>query len=138
MEGDWIKVAVAMLDHVFAITRAAERSGQANVIAQTQQLQIACRDVARRIGLAPYIPAIAEPFDGRAHQIPDSEYTPPAGAKVGAVLATGFTYQGQLLRRAVVMLEGEDPRETATGASTKAPEPEPDEKPSAQDELPLA
>jgi molecular chaperone GrpE (heat shock protein) len=149
MEGDWIKVTVGILDHVFAITRAAERSGQANIIAQMQQFQTACRDVARRIGLAPFSPAIAEPFDPRAHQLPDAQYTPPAEAKVGDVLATGFTYQGQLLRRALVMLEGEDPREISEPSpgsteSAAAPEQttaaEPAQRASAdegQEELPL-
>lgn len=113
MEGDWIKVAVQMLDHIFAITRAAERSGQEQLIAQMRQFQNACREAARRIGLAPFVPNLSEPFDARAHQLADPQFTPPEGSRVGEILATGYTYQGQILRRALVMLEGEDPREKA-------------------------
>lgn len=125
MEGDWIKVTVGILDHVFAITRAAERSGQQQVITQLQQFQNACRDVARRIGLAPFTPNIGEPFDNRAHQLPDPKFAPPVEARVGEVLATGFTYQGQLLRRSLVMLEGEAPPVSPaamTGGQTTATE----------------
>ena len=117
MEGDWIKVSVQMLDQVFAITRAAERSGQAQLITQLQQFQNACRDVARRIGLVPFSPVIGEAFDARGHQLTDPNLTPPAGSMIGDILATGFTYQGQMLRRALVMLAGEEPPATAPHAA---------------------
>lgn len=121
MEGDWIKVTVGIMDHVFAITRAAERSGQAQVIAQLQQFQNACREVARRIGLAPFVPSLGDHFDARSHQLPDPKFVPPGDARVGDVLATGFTYQGQLLRRALVMLEGEAPVERQAARSEEKP-----------------
>ena len=105
MEADWIKVAVQMLDHVFALTRAAERSGQAQVIKQLQQFQNACRDVARRMGLAPFVPALGDTFDQRTHQLPNPQMTAAEGATIQDVLACGFTYQGQLLRRSLVLLE---------------------------------
>jgi molecular chaperone GrpE (heat shock protein) len=129
MEGDWIKVTVGILDHVFAITRAAERSGQQQVASQLQQFQTACREVARRIGLAPFAPMLGETFDDRAHQLPDPKATPPAEARIGEVLATGFTYQGQLLRRSLVMIEGWDPHRppapaTPQGAARDAAAPE--------------
>jgi molecular chaperone GrpE (heat shock protein) len=106
MEGDWIKVAVQMLDHIFALTRAAERSGQAQLIRQLHQFQGACRDVARRMGLATFVPAAGEPFDQRAHQLTDPQATAQQGDKIQDVMACGFTYQGQLLRRSLVTLEG--------------------------------
>jgi hypothetical protein len=105
MEGDWIKVLVQMLDHTYALTRAAERSGQPNVIAQLTQYQNACRDLARRMGIAPFVPLLGEAFDPRAHQLPDANITPDETARIADVLATGFTYQGQLLRRSLVLLE---------------------------------
>jgi hypothetical protein len=71
MEGDWIKVAVQMLDHTFALFRAAERSGQENLVQQLAQFQGACRDVARRMGLAPFVPAPGEKYDARGHQLPN-------------------------------------------------------------------
>jgi molecular chaperone GrpE (heat shock protein) len=109
MEGEWIKVTVQILDHVFAVTRAAERSGQPQLMGQMQQFQNACRDVARRIGLTPFMPAMGDAFDARTHQLPDPKFTPPGDAKIGDVLATGYTYQGQVLRRSLVMLAGEGP-----------------------------
>ena len=117
MEGDWIKVAVQMLDHTYALYRAAERSGQRNVVAQLSQFQNACRAVVRRMGLAPFTPGAGDLFDARAHQLPDGKQTIPGDAKIGEVLASGFTYQGQLLRRALVMLENPN-RSAETHPST--------------------
>lgn len=105
MEGDWIKVSVQILDHIFALTRAAERSGQAQLIRQLHQFQNACRDVARRMGLATFVPTQGEPYDERAHQLPNSQTAAQEGDKVQDVLASGFTYQGQLLRRSLVVLD---------------------------------
>lgn len=105
MEADWIKVAVQMLDHIFALSRAAERSGQQQLIKQLHQFQNACRDVARRMGLAPFVPIAGELFDERAHQLPNPQMTARNSDKIQDVLASGFTYQGQLLRRALVVLE---------------------------------
>lgn len=154
MEGDWIKVVVQMLDHVFALFRAAERSGQENVIQQLGQFQAACRDAARRMGLAPYVPAIGEKYDPRGHQLPNPPAVIEEEAAIAEVLATGFTYQGQLLRRSLVLLrepepplvEGEPERqevpvfvENAGDLDEPAPAPPPKEKPegSEQNELPL-
>jgi hypothetical protein len=119
-EGEWIKAIVQMLDHVYAITRAAERSGQQNLITQLRQFQNACRDSARRVGLAPFIPEINEPFDARAHQLPNPDFNPPAGSKIGDILATGFTYQGQLLRRALVLLQNPEEPPKEEGEAAKA------------------
>jgi molecular chaperone GrpE (heat shock protein) len=117
MEGEWIKVTVQILDHIYAISRAAERSGQQNLIAQLAQFQNACREVARRMGLVPTSPAVGDLFDGRAHQLPELQSPPPANAVIGQVLATGFSYQGQPLRRALVLLAD-------SAAETKESQPE--------------
>lgn len=108
MEGDWLKTVVQILDHIYALNQAAIRSGQEPLIAQLAQFQNACRDVSRRMGLAPYIPTKLEPFNAQGHQLPNPEEAVPEGARVGEVLATGFTYQGQLLRRALVLLAEEE------------------------------
>ena len=105
MEGDWIKSTVQIMDHIYALHRAAVRSRQDSLITQLNQFQSACREVARRVGLVPYVPAASEAFNAQAHQLPDPKFTPPENARIGEVLATGFTYQGQLLRRALVLLE---------------------------------
>ena len=126
MEADWIKVVVQTLDHVFALARAAERSGQQQIIKQLQQFQNACRDVARRMGLASFVPAIGEPFDQRAHQLPNPQMTAKEGDTIQDVLASGFTYQGQLLRRSLVLLESStaDADQAAPAQVEAAPEPE--------------
>jgi molecular chaperone GrpE (heat shock protein) len=142
MEGDWIKVSVQMLDHVYALFRAAVRSGQQNLIGQLSQFQNACRDVARRMGLAPFMPEIGENFDARAHQLTDPQSVPAGGARILDVLAPGFTYQGQMLRRSLVLLEGGASAESAA-AETLSAESEPDlmepvESASAEAEAPVA
>lgn len=104
-EADWVQVVVRMLDHTFALHQAAQRSGQTNVITQLTSFQNACRDVARRVGLAPFAPNPGDLFDAQAHQLADSEAQAPAGARVGEVLATGFKFQGQPIRPALVRLE---------------------------------
>jgi len=104
-EGDWVHVLVRMLDHVYALHLGAVRSGQPNLIAQMDQFQLACRDVARRIGLTPFAANPAEPFDAQRHQVLDGNKKPSDGAKVEETLATGYTFQGRLLRPALVRLQ---------------------------------
>ncbi|MEY2410720.1 MAG: GrpE [Verrucomicrobiota bacterium] len=104
-EGDWLQVLVRMLDHTFALNRAAARSGQQNVIEQLGHFQNACRDAARRIGLVPVETPLGETFDAEKHQLVEVVGEVPAGARVAETVATGFTYQGQPLRRPLVRLE---------------------------------
>ena len=54
-ENEWLNIVVYMLDHVFALNRAAAHSGQEKLIAQLGQFQNACRDAARRVGLVPLL-----------------------------------------------------------------------------------
>ncbi len=117
-EVEWVHVMVRMLDHVYALHLAAVRSGQASVIAQLDQFQHACRDAARRIGLAPFAANPTEPFDAQRHQLIDGEPTPPAGSTVAETIATGYTFQGRLLRPALVRLRGANG--TCDGADGKA------------------
>jgi molecular chaperone GrpE (heat shock protein) len=102
-EQQWLEVTVRMLDHTHAIVGAAKRSGQENLIAQLAQFQNACRDQARRMGLLPYEAQAGEAFDERGHHW-EKEGTPPSGSIVAETLATGFTFQGQQLRKALVSL----------------------------------
>jgi molecular chaperone GrpE (heat shock protein) len=104
-EGDWMTVLTRILDHVFALHQAALRSGQQNLIQQIGGFQLACRDAARRIGLSPLVPAENDAFDSKAHQLTDEAVTVPTDAIVAETLATGYTFQGQLVRRAVVVLK---------------------------------
>jgi len=127
-ENDWLNVLVHLLDHVYALYHAAERSAQANLISQVGQFQNACRDAARRVGLVPVIANQEETFDGKRHQLPNGE-TPPEGAVVAEMLATGYTFQGKFIRPVLVRTQGNGAAETSEG---KTPAP-----PTGQSQLPL-
>lgn len=128
-EGEWLQVLARILDHVFALHSAAARSGQSRLAEQISQFQNACRDAARRIGLSPFVPAPDELFDVERHQIVDGEAKPFDGAVVAETVGTGYTFQGKLLRRALVKL-----RKNSEGESEESPE-RPEEK--SDDELSL-
>ena len=103
-EGEWLQVVVRMLDHVYALYSAATRSGQPGLTEQLGQFQNACRDAARRVGLTPFEPPPEAPFDEKVHQLPD-ETPAAAGSRITQIIATGYTFQGQIIRRAVVLLQ---------------------------------
>jgi molecular chaperone GrpE len=122
-ETEWLQILMRMLDHVFALHTAAVRSEQASVIKQIESFQNACRDAARRAGLVPFIAAPAEPFDDQRHQLFEGDAKAAAGVPVQETLATGYTFQGRLLRPALVRLQNQ----AADAESTEA----------AQNRLPL-
>ena len=105
VESDWIQVVVRMLDHVYALNLAALRSGQPSLIEQLGNFQNACRDAARRVGLTPFLAQPAEPFDSQRHQLVEGKNTPPPGSLVAETIASGYTFQGRLLRPALVRLQ---------------------------------
>ena len=104
-EKEWLQVAVRMLDHTYALYSAAARSNQPELSRQIGSFQFACRDAARRVGLAPFVVEPGEPFDPQVHVIPDTETPPSEPMRVTETLGTGYTYQGQLLRPAMVRVE---------------------------------
>jgi molecular chaperone GrpE (heat shock protein) len=108
-EGERLQIIVRMLDHTYALHQAAVRSEQAGLIEQLGQFQNSCRDVARRIGLVPFAPAVNDRFDAKVHESPDSQAMSVADARVRATIATGYTYQGQLIRPALVSLQNPAP-----------------------------
>jgi molecular chaperone GrpE len=103
-EAEWLQVLVRLLDHVFALNQGAVRSGQPSLVAQLGQFQSACRDAARRVGLTPFVATEAEPFDTQRHQSIDNGTPPPSEATVAETIATGYTFQGRLIRPALVRL----------------------------------
>ncbi len=115
-EGEWLQIVVRILDHIFALHQAAASSGQPELFEQLGHFQNACRDIARRVGLLPYAAEANEPFDGERHKLLESEAA-AAGALVGETLAAGYTFQGRLLRPALVKLK--------TSAPELAAQPEP-------------
>jgi molecular chaperone GrpE (heat shock protein) len=104
-EQEWLQVLVFMLDHIFALFQAARRSGQPGLIEQITHFQNSCRDAARRVGLVPTIAPPGESFDPKAHQV-EGNASPPEHAFIAETLMTGYTYQGQPLRRALVAVRG--------------------------------
>lgn len=130
-EAEWLQVAARMLDHTFAITQAAMRSGQPNLATQMTNFQNACRDAARRVGLIAFVPGMGDAFDERTQQLEDTNAKPEEGAVVADVLATGYTFQGQLLRKALVRLstsEAGGPIQPAEQEPEPVREPEPVEQ----------
>jgi len=103
-ELEWLQVLVNILDHIFALHAAAVRSGDAKFTAPITTFQNACRDTARRLGLTPFAAETNEPFDAERHQVAGSKETPPAGAVVAETIGSGYTFQGRLLRPALVRL----------------------------------
>lgn len=126
-EAEWLQVVARMLDHTFMLNQAGQRSGQANLINQLSNFQNAQRDTVRRMGLVPFVPTPGEDFNPHVHQTETPDTEPPAGAVVNEILATGFTFQGQLLRRALVRVitpQSESPTESQPTEQAPSPEPE--------------
>ena len=129
-EGDWLQVVARILDHTYALHSAAVRSGQAEVAAQIGHFQNACRDVARRVGLTPFVAAHAEKFQAERHRAHGVD-NPPADSVIDETLSPGLTYQGRLVRPALVSLVQaeeagtgtalEPGLESASTAETKVP-----------------
>lgn len=103
-ERDWLQATVLILDHVFALHTAASKSGQPALLAQLNQFQFACRDAVRRVGLVGFAPALKDPFDPQVHQLEEGAVPPEGISQVEEVLAVGYSYQGELVRRALVRL----------------------------------
>ncbi len=118
-DAEWLQVTVHILDHIYALNQAAARSGQPNLIAQLAQFQNAARDTARRMGIVAFMPPAGELFDASRHQLADSQPEVPAGARIAEILASGYSYQGQLVRRTLVTLLSE----AAPDKSAIPPEP---------------
>ena len=102
-EGEWLQVVARILDHIFALHNAAARSGQPEIAEQIGQFQNACRDAARRVGLTPFSAAPDEKFDAQKHRAHGVE-NPPLDAAIAETLAPGMTFQGRLIRPALVRL----------------------------------
>jgi molecular chaperone GrpE (heat shock protein) len=125
-ESEWVQALMRMLDHVFALHQAAVRSRQPSLIEQLGHFQLACRDAARRVGLAPLIAAPAESFDARRHQVAEGNSAPAADATVEETVVAGYTFQGRLLRPALVRLQdrkGTDARDAGDEADSRMVRP---------------
>jgi molecular chaperone GrpE (heat shock protein) len=119
METDWLQVSVRMLDHVYALHQGAIRSGQPRLIEQLGHFQTACRDAARRVGLMAYGANAAESFDSQKHQLVDEDAKAPPGATVAETVASGYTFQGRLVRPALVRLTNGHAKESISAQAKK-------------------
>ena len=131
-EGEWLQVVARILDHIFALHNAAARSGQPDLAEQIANFQNACRDATRRVGLGAFGVETGERFDAQKHRAHGVE-NPPAEALVAETLAPGLTFQGRLIRPALVRLH-----EAAAPAAEPANEITPAKpEPAAPDQLAL-
>ena len=104
VEKQWLQLTLHLLDHVYSLYLAGLRSGQDNVIAQLTQFKDACRELIRRIGLIPENVEPGVPYDPDQHQLPASETSPTGPAVIEDMLAPGYTFQGQPLRKPLVVI----------------------------------
>jgi molecular chaperone GrpE (heat shock protein) len=124
VEADWLQVLVRMMDYVYALHQSAIRSGQPRLIEQLGNFQTACRDAARRVGLVPYAANATEPFDGQRHQLVDAETKPFPGATIAETVASGYTFQGRIIRPALVRLTNGQAKEDASAQVKKGSDEE--------------
>lgn len=116
-EGEWLESSVRLLDHVYAIYQAGLRSGQDRLAQQLGTFQHSCRESMRRVGLTIVEPKADEIYDETLHQIVEATAKAAPGARIRATIATGYRYQGQLVRLPLVEV-------TETVAEGTSPEPD--------------
>jgi molecular chaperone GrpE (heat shock protein) len=104
-ETDWLQTLMRVMDHVYALHVAAERSGQPQLASQISNFQNACRDTARKVGLVPFVAGPMDRFDSKRHQTAGGNQ-PEEGSPIAETIATGYTYQGRQLRPSLVKLAG--------------------------------
>jgi molecular chaperone GrpE (heat shock protein) len=117
-EVEWLQVTTRILDHIYALWIGAARTGQKNLIEQIGAFQEACRDTARRVGLIPLLVASGEKFDPQIHQRHNDKDPLPENPVVEITIVTGFSFQGQMIRRPVVAVRSGQ----ATGPTPSLPE----------------
>lgn len=103
-DAEMLQVMVHLLDHTYALRLAGERSGQPHLALQLSQFRSACLDTARRVGLVAYEAVPGTPFDPQSHQTVDN-IEPAEGSVVLETVASGYTFQGQPVRRILVAVQ---------------------------------
>ena len=86
MEGEWLQVVVRLLDHTYALYRAAERSAQRTLIDQLGLCQKSCRDAARRMGVVVVVPAVNDLLTRRCITFPSPIRNPRPARPSGTFL----------------------------------------------------
>ena len=103
-DGEWLQMLVRVLDHIFALHTGAVRTGDQRFIEPITNFQNACRGSVRRLGLTSFVAEPDEPFDAERHQVANKQEKIPDGAVVTETIGAGYTFQGKLLRPALVRL----------------------------------
>jgi len=103
-EGQWLEVLVRIMDNIHALNLAAIQTGKANLIGQIGQFHNNCREAVRRIGLVPIVVEPDAAFDATTQDLFEGEKATD-DSKVGQTVACGYTYQGQVVRKPVVLLQ---------------------------------
>ncbi|MBQ7589083.1 MAG: nucleotide exchange factor GrpE [Verrucomicrobia bacterium] len=104
-EDDWIHTGIGIMDHVLALSNAGIQSGKPEIAEQMRHFRGACLEFAARAGLQPFIPAPTDTYDPEKHILPPNTPTPEPGTRISRVLVPGFQYQGQLIRKAMILAE---------------------------------
>ena len=105
IENDWLSTGIGIMDHVLALTNAGIHSGKPEIVEQMRRFRGACLEFAARAGLQPFLPAPTDTYDPEKHVLPPNTPTPDPSTKISRVIAPGFNYQGQLVRKAMVLAE---------------------------------
>jgi molecular chaperone GrpE (heat shock protein) len=122
-DGEWLQMLVRILDHVFALHVGAVRTADQRFIEPITNFQSACRGTVRRLGLVQFAAEPDEPFDAERHQLANKQEAIPDGAVVTETIAAGYTFQGKLLRPAMVRLKESTVKKNVAGELTlEAPE----------------
>lgn len=120
-EREWLQAAVRVMDHVFALHKAALQSGQPKLISQISNFQHAVVDVMRRMGLTPHEAELGTSYNKELHQVMGEDHKELTQPSVAETLAPGFTFQGRLVRPPLVRLvEQEDMPAIANGPADQA------------------
>ena len=102
-EREWLEVLVGILDHIFALHRAAVQSRQVKLIGQIEAFRNACLEISRRVGLSQYLIDPGEAYNPEIHKIPEGSPC-PENPVVAETLAPGFSFQGHAVRQPMVAL----------------------------------
>ena len=106
-EGHWVQTTILILDHIFALHKAAVRSREERVIRQMDQFQGNILELIRRVGLTPVGINPDDNYDPDLHQIVEGTSEPSKGTPIADLIIPGYTYQGRSVRKPVVLLEGQ-------------------------------
>lgn len=121
-EREWLQAAVRVLDHVFALHKAAVQSGQPKLISQISNFQHAVVDVLRRMGLMPHEAELGASYSKELHQVMGEDHKKLTQPAVAETLAPGFTFQGRLVRPPLVRLVEQEDLPDSVREAMPAPE----------------